>query len=61
MTEAASITPTTTHEEILSRLPPNIRHMAARNPFVSAMFSPVFLRAVKEILTEGNNDEESSH
>lgn len=60
MTEAASITPTTTHEEILSRLPPNIRHMAARDPFVSAGL-PVFLRAVKEILTEGNNDEESSH
>lgn len=52
MTETASITPMTTHEEILSRLPPHVRRMADREPYVRAMFTPEFLRAVKEILME---------
>ena len=52
MTETASITSTTTHEEILTRLPPRVRRMTDRDPFVRAMFTPEFLRAVKKILAE---------
>lgn len=52
MTEAADTTAPQTHEEILSRLSPEVRRMADRDPIVRAMFTPEFLQAAKKLLEE---------
>lgn len=54
MIETAETTTPQTHEEILSRLSSEVRRMADRDPFVRTMFTPVFLRAAKKTLEEGN-------